>query len=247
VGAAAPDIQILTSQQAVRVNRGLWTSLLSLPLHLGVTPTQPRSTKPYIIADPERHAKWSRLLQNKKKPVIGIHWQGNLKRDILNPAEKRSFELEEFAPIAREHDCIFVSLQQGPGSEQLESCSFRRQFSQHQEQINKSGDFQEIAAIAFSCDLVITNDTCMAHLAGAMGQRTWLLLQQTPDWRWGMTGDGTFWYPTMRLFRQKERGNWQIVIDSISRELHKLFDSQAGSARDAASKTTGRGGRKEAN
>jgi Tfp pilus assembly protein PilF len=224
VGTSAPDIQLLTHDQAKRVNRGHWAPLLSLPQHLGVTPTHPQATAPYIIPDPERQAKWSQLLQHESKPVIGLHWQGNSERDTLHPAEERSFRLEEFAPIAEEHDCIFVSLQQGPGSEQLESSSFRQHFSQHQERINKSGDFQEMAAIASSCDLVITNDTCMAHLAGAMGQRTWLLLQHTPDWRWGMAGNRTFWYPTMRLFRQKARGNWHPVIRSISSEIHKLLE-----------------------
>ena len=72
-----------------------------------------------------------------------------------------------------------------------------------------------------SCDLIITSDTVTAHLAGGMGKPTWVLLTAIPDWRWGLQSDKTFWYPSMRLFRQKEKYNWEEVIERISIALTK--------------------------
>ena len=85
-----------------------------------------------------------------------------------------------------------------------------------QETINSIWDFMETAAIIVNCDLVITSDTSIAHLAGGLGIPTWILLSYIPEWRWGMYSNKTFWYPTVRLFRQKERNNWKEVIDQVS-------------------------------
>ena len=88
-----------------------------------------------------------------------------------------------------------------------------------QSQIDSTWDFLENAAIIENCDLIITSDTSIAHLAGGMGKSTWLLLQYVPEWRWGLEGDSTFWYPSIRLFRQKERYNWQEVMHRVSNAL----------------------------
>ena len=83
--------------------------------------------------------------------------------------------------------------------------------------------FPETVIIA-NCDLVITSDTSVAHLAGGMGKPTWLLLHKVPEWRWGIEGDTTFWYPSMRLFRQRERGNWNEVMERVADELDDHFE-----------------------
>lgn len=131
--------------------------------------------------------------------------------------------LETFAPITKSHQASLLSLQKGFGSEQLENCSFRRKFVDCQNQINDTWDFLETAAIVKNCDLIITSDSAVAHLAGAMGKPTWLLLKKIPDWRWGTEGSATFWYPTMRLFRQRKRGEWNVVMNQVNNELIKLF------------------------
>ena len=92
-----------------------------------------------------------------------------------------------------------------------------------QDQISATWDFLETAAIIANCDLVITSDTSVAHLAGGMGKATWLLLHKVPDWRWGLEGTSTFWYPSIRLFRQKERGKWDDVIDRVVKALLERF------------------------
>ena len=116
-----------------------------------------------------------------------------------------------------------LSLQKGFGSEQLEQCSFKNKFIECQSHINSSWDFLENAAIIENCDLIITCDTSIAHLAGGMGKKVWLLLRDIPFWTWGLEGDTTFWYPSMRLFRQKERGNWLEVMERVSNQLNTEF------------------------
>ena len=118
------------------------------------------------------------------------------------------------------------SLQKGFGSEQLKTCSFQEKFIESQEQANKIWDFDETVAMIDSCDLIITSDTVTAHLAGGMGKPTWVLLTAIPDWRWGLQSDKTFWYPSMRLFRQSEAGNWIGVMRRVSLELDNLLSQK---------------------
>lgn len=88
-----------------------------------------------------------------------------------------------------------------------------------QDQINNIWDFLEIAAIVYNCKLVITSDTSVAHLAGGMGKTTWLVLQKIPDWRWGLDKETTYWYPSMRLFRQHRSGDWNELMVRVATEL----------------------------
>ena len=155
------------------------------------------------------------ILSKEKRPIIGINWQGNPiveKQDLKG----RSLPLETFSTIARNNNFKFLSLQKGFGSEQLDHCSFKNKFVECQPQINSTWDFLENAAIIENCDLIITSDTSIAHLAGGMGKSTWLLLHHLPEWRWGLEGENTFWYPSMRLFRQKERHHWQEVMERVA-------------------------------
>ena len=116
-----------------------------------------------------------------------------------------------------------LSLQKGFGSEQLTTCSFQDRFVASQDQANKIWSFDETVAMIDSCDLIITSDTVTAHLAGGMGKPTWVLLSAIPDWRWGINSDKTFWYPSMRLFRQTVRNNWVGVMRRVSLELDNLL------------------------
>ena len=128
-----------------------------------------------------------------------------------------------FTPIKGSSQISLLSLQKGFGSEQLDACSFKDRFVSCQDQVNDIWDFLETAAIIANCDLVVTSDTSVAHLAGGMGKTTWLLLHKVPDWRWGLEGDTTFWYPSMRLFRQRERGNWDEVMERVAEALQEHF------------------------
>ncbi len=219
------DQNPLTPEEASEVSEGKWIPLLSLPRYLKVSPDNPIISEPYIFSTNELKKKWDNILSTEKRPIIGIHWQGNpnAEKDGLRG---RSLPVETFSTIAKNNNFNFLSLQKGFGSEQLNSCSFKNKFVQCQPQIDSTWDFLENAAIIESCDLIITSDTSIAHLAGGMGKSTWLLLHYLPDWRWGMEGESSFWYPSMRLFRQKERYNWQEVLERVSIAITKEIEKK---------------------
>ena len=104
---------------------------------------------------------------------------------------------------------------------QINYCSFKNKFVECQPQIDSIWDFLENAAIIENCDLIITCDTCIAHLAGGMGKKVWLLLKDISFWTWGLERENTFWYPSMKLFRQQERDNWQEVMERVSIAITK--------------------------
>lgn len=232
IKASSIDSNPLTPEQANCVSTGHWAALLSLPLHLGVRPENPIITDPYISTTKELREKWRKILAQEKKPLIGINWQGNPEAEKTY-SKGRSLPLESFAPIAECQNAAFVSLQKGFGSEQLETCTFKSRFVQSQQLIDVTWDYLETAAIISNCDLVITSDTAVAHLAGGMGKATWLLLAKVPDWRWGLQGDTTFWYPSMRVFRQKIRGDWHEVLARVASEL-RLYLANHGTNRTSS-------------
>ena len=222
IQASGIDSSPLTPEQANQVQGGQWIPLLSIPKLLKVSPNNPIITSPYIKTTNQLQDKWKHILSNEQKPIIGVNWQGNPNTEktwLLG----RSLALETFAPLAKNNHISLLSLQKGYGSEQLQTCSFKENFVNCQNQIDETWDFLETAAIISNCDLIITCDTSVAHLAGGMGKVTWLLLHKVPDWRWGLEGETTFWYPSIRLFRQTERGNWNKVIEQISEALQEKF------------------------
>ncbi len=229
IKASGIDSSPLTPEQANQNSDGQWIPLLSVPKYLEVSPQNPIITQPYIKTTEELNSKWKKILSNEKRAIIGINWQGNPSHEQTG-LRGRSLALETFSPIAQQTNTSLLSLQKGFGSEQLETCSFKDRFVSCQDQINDTWDFLETAAIIANCDLVITSDTSVAHLAGGMGKTTWLLLKKVPEWRWGLEGDTTFWYPSMRLFRQRERGNWNEVLERVAEALQVHFanDSKHG-------------------
>ena len=216
------DSSPLTPDQANQVTSGQWIPLLSVPRHLKVSPNNPIINEPYIKTTGELQEKWKNILSVEKKPIIGINWQGNPNTEKTS-LRGRSLTLETFAALASNEHLSLLSLQKGFGSDQLDTCSFKNRFVNCQDQISATWDFLETAAIIANCDLVITSDTSVAHLAGGMGKATWLLLHNVPDWRWGLEGTSTFWYPSIRLFRQEERGKWDDVIDRVEKALLDRF------------------------
>jgi Flp pilus assembly protein TadD len=210
---------LITPEAATTWNKGSWMPLLSLPRYLGVTPNNPIENGPYLKVPDDRRQHWEQILSAERKPIIGINWQGNPRQEVTC-LKGRSLPLEFFGCLASAHRGSLLSLQKGHGSDQIDGCSFHNSFVNCQEQISQSWDFLDVAAIIANCDLVITSDTCVAHVAGAMGHPTWLLLAKIPDWRWGLEGDTSFWYPSMRLFRQHVNGDWGEVMERVAEALN---------------------------
>ena len=181
--------------------------LMSLPARTGAAiPT----VVPYLTAEPERVARW----RDRIGPAgfkIGIAWQGNPGRtEDLG----RSIKLREFAPLAALPGVRLIGLQKNDGIEQLAD-------GPPVETLGADFDagpdgFLDTAAAMMSLDLVITSDTSIAHLAGALGRPVWVALRKVPDWRWQLGREDSPWYPTMRLFRQTERDDWTPIFAAMA-------------------------------
>ena len=203
-------------------------SLVSLPLLLGTTMQTIPAPVPYLRADAELVQRWGTLLRRVDGFKVGIGWQGN--PDYV--ADRgRSFPLTCFAPLARLPHVQLVSLQKGPGVEQLAGnavdfpiLSFDRQADE------AAGAFMDTAAIVAHLDLVITSDTALAHLAGALGVPVWVVLPLVPDWRWFLDRADSPWYPNMRLFRQRQRGDWAEVFQRVAGALQQRLQDWSSRA-----------------
>jgi len=189
-------------------------SLLSLPLHLGTTVETIPAPVPYIPVDPSKLAIWQQKLSGSDgRPKVGIAWSGNPKNKT---DYKRSIPLELMQPILAEWDFSFFSLQVGGAADQvLELAKADRPDQMFEEVL----PFQDVAASIQCLDLVITVDTALAHLSGAIGTPVWTLITHFPDWRWMLDRDDTPWYPDMRLFRQPSVGDWPRVIEDVRQAL----------------------------
>ena len=198
-----------------------WIPLLSIPEILGVTPKNPIICSPYITTRKDLITKWSNRFNKSNKLKVGIKWQGFQGNERLyNQSIGRSFPLSKFKVLADNFNIEFISLQKDEGSEQISTCGFDEKFTSHLKIIEEKKCMLETAAIIKSCDLILTCDSVIAHLAGALGAPTWVLLNSCPEWRWGDKGNTTFWYPTAKLFRQKEQ-NWNTVIEDVANSLTK--------------------------
>ena len=204
----------------------LWLPLMSLLRVLMVNPSNVIVSDPYITCNKLLFQEWRSKIDCNGVCVIGLNWQGNPDTEKNSILKGRSFPLEKFLPLSQVPNVRFVSLQKGSGSEQLATCSFRNKFVSCQEEVHDTWDFLDNAAIIMNCSLVITSDTMVAHLAAALGRPTWLMLHANSDWRWGLEGDTTFWYPSMRLFRQQEWGNWDEVMIRVALELDKFLSDK---------------------
>ena len=151
---------------------------------------------------------------------VGLVWQGN--RDHQADAF-RSFPLSSYLPLCQVPNIELISLQFGYGSEQLQQWKGERPIHRLPDNVDQSsGAFMDTSAILEQLDLIITSDTSIAHLAGAMGRPVWVLLSLVPDWRWLLTGHTSAWYPSMRLFRQTRQGDWATPISEVVTTLSSL-------------------------
>ena len=190
--------------------------LLSVPGLLGITPATVPAEIPYLRADADLLEHWRESLQPLQGLKVGIAWQGNPTiGDHL-----RCFPLSQFACLARAPGVHFVSLQKGAGAEQLQSLGGQFPVLDLGDRLDEaSGPFRDTAAIMNNLDLVISADTAVPHLAGALGVPVWVPLRHAPDWRWLLDREDTPWFPTLRLFRQARAGDWNDVFERMAKEL----------------------------
>ena len=180
--------------------------LPSLPAVLGVGLEAPPTRMPYLVAKPEGVAQWRQQLRPAMGPLIGICWRGN---PAFPDDRRRSPGLHALTSML-DADATFVSLTKAPSADDVPF------LPRLYDPTFDLGDFDATAALIDALDLVITSDTAIAHLSGALAKPTWLLLAHAADWRWLMGVADSPWYPSMRLFRQHRPGDWaQVAADVV--------------------------------
>jgi len=216
--AGVAGIQGITSAESEHLKGfDLAIRLLSLPYHLQITPEK-LPLPPYLHL-PQGPAldplpAWLNSALSGSKPRVGLVWSAAEKHDTQ---PKRSLRFEQLAPLIEAFATVdFFCLQLGKAEQELLLSPLRQQVVNCAPALSHFGISAQILA---QLDLLITIDTAAAHLAGALGFPTWVLLPFAPDWRWGATGETTPWYPHLRLFRQSQRGDWQSVLAQIQTEL----------------------------
>jgi hypothetical protein len=192
--------------------------LLSLPHAFKTTLETIPVPIPYLKADTDRIEKWrSKIGTDGFK--IGISWQGSTGHIDLG----RSFGVSEFDGLSKIDGVRLISLQKGGALAQLDSLPAGMTVETLGDDFDEGSQaFLDTAAVMKSCDLVITSDTAVAHLAGALGIKTWVALQFVPEWRWLLERQDSPWYPTARLFRQRSRGDWKSVFQQMEAEMRSL-------------------------
>jgi tetratricopeptide (TPR) repeat protein len=186
--------------------------LLSLPMAFGTTLESIPAPVPYLRAPADRAAAWADRFGPKARPRVGVVWAGSGSIDN----DQRSLQLADFAR-ACDADVEFVGLQKEVRT------GDREELARHPHIRNlELGDFADTAGAIEQLDLVLTVDTAVAHLAGALGKPVWILLAFAPTWRWLLGRDDSPWYPTARLFRQPEPGNWHEPLARVRAALGEL-------------------------
>jgi tetratricopeptide (TPR) repeat protein len=199
-------------------------SLMSAPHLLKTTVETIPASIPYVVAEPSLSALWEERLSRLKGLKVGLVWAGNHRPHDPSAAaidRRRSMPLAVMTPLLRLPGISFVSLQMGTPADQLQTID---PALRPQDWMTEIGDFADTAGLVAQLDLVIAVDTSVAHLAGAMGKPVWILSRFDGCWRWLMERDDSPWYPTARLFRQTEPGDWKPVIARVVEELKQLLD-----------------------
>ncbi|MGD0388832.1 MAG: tetratricopeptide repeat protein [Tepidisphaeraceae bacterium] len=188
--------------------------ILSLPLVFKTTLESIPAEVPYLFPDAELLESWRQKLSASAAGLkVALAWAGN---PNVKVDRARSMSLDRLAPLSEVRGATFYSLQKGEAARQAEQPPPGLRLVNLGPELH---DFADTAAVMCLMDLVITTDTSVAHLAGALGRPVWVMLQFMPDWRWLLDRDDSPWYPTMRLFRQSARGDWDSVITRVAEAL----------------------------
>ncbi len=191
-------------------------SLISLPLYFGTTLESIPNSTPYLSSNKKTKEFWRDFLSDEKRLKVGLVWEG--KKPLYN--SHRASSLIDFAELTKIEDAKYYSLQVGDAAQRNKELLSKHDIADLSTHIS---NFNTTAAIIENLDLVISVDTSVAHLSGALNKPTWTMLSYKADWRWFAEGEDCIWYPSMKLYRQKEFGNWIDVIQKISNDLKDLI------------------------
>lgn len=203
-------------------------TLMSLPAIFNSNEnTIPRNI-PYLFADSKLTEEWKTKLVSDKKFKIGICWQADVFNDSSRPkVARRGMSLNQFYRLQETQGISLYSLQQYDGVEQLKDIPSTFKITVFDENFDKNhGSFMDTAAVMQQLDLIISVDTAIAHLAGALGRPVWILLPYATDWRWIAHRNDTPWYPTMKIFKQSKPFDWDTVMQKVVTELEHLIKNK---------------------
>ena len=190
-------------------------SIMSMPFILDMKSTDELPKKiPYLKAIFDKDLE---IKKEKDKINIGICWSASLTGESY---EGKVFDLKFFEPLMNNPKINLYSLQVGDGSEDIKKLGYEDKII---DLTHKLTDFSKTASLINELDLVISSDTAVAHLSGALNKPVWIPLQKIPDWRWTNKGETTKWYPSAKLFRQKTAKVWESVFQSINAKLSKQY------------------------
>jgi len=195
---------------------GLYCSMMSLPFCFGTRIHSIPDDVPYIVPPDDLRQKWRSCLSNGTGKKVGLVWAGG---KYSGADHLRSIPLVQFEPLLNVKGAQLISLQKGAETRQLESLGW-----DIANEMDDCEDFLDTAALVSELDLIISVDTAVAHIAGALGKPVWLLNRYGSEWRWLIDREDSLWYPTMRIFRQQERGDWETVIQLISQDLARFVN-----------------------
>ncbi len=202
-------------------------ALMSLPLAFGTTLERIPAGVPYLSAEPLRAGRWRQRL-GEAGFKVGIVWQGSRNRIDIG----RSVPLEKFGRLATIPGVRLICLQKGAALDELRAASEDLRVEVLGEEFDAGPQaFLDSAAVMTHLDLIITCDTALAHLAGALGRPTWIAVKHVPEWRWLLERSDCPWYPSVRLFRQSRRGDWEGVFDAMRTELASICNQSASNYR----------------
>ena len=197
--------------------------LLSLPLAFQTRADTIPAEVPYLAPDEAAVESWRVRLSTLPGLKVGLNWQGHAVAEKQAWIRGRSFALTCAAPLARIPGISLISLQKGPAARLRSEVDFGSELTQLTDPDDVSADaLMETAALMSALDLIVTSDTSVAHLAGALGLPVWVALHAAPDWRWLLERADSPWYPSMRLFRQRSPGDWSEVFERLAREVGEL-------------------------
>ncbi len=214
VPGVARVLDAAPSDEAIAANYDYWCDVMSLPLKFPGRPIY--AATPYMQVEAAQAAAWRERVATLSPGAhrrIGLVWAGNPRHHF---DAFRSVPLTTLLPLAALEGNSWFAIQKGPGATQLADAAGRWSLHAIGDELH---DFASTAALIENLDLVITVDTSVAHLAGALGKPVWVMLAAQPDWRWGMGREDSVWYPSARVFRQSTLGDWSGVLAALQQAL----------------------------
>jgi tetratricopeptide (TPR) repeat protein len=221
--ATLPGVSQVVSEQEKLPDHDFCCPMMSLPLAFRTTVATIPADVPYLLADAGRASEWKARLTGLHGRRIGLAWGAGSRlgdSELVALENRKTIPLSALAPLAAVAGCEFVSLQLGPAAAQAASPPPGMVIHDLTAHI---GDFADTAALMENLDLVISVCTSTAHLAGALGKPVWLLNRFDTDWRWFLNRGDSPWYPTMRIFRQSQPGDWTSVVQSVTDALRQFL------------------------